>query len=164
SAVARSAGFLALAIMVLAIGGAWAFQLIGGIKPCPLCLEQRVPYYAAIPIAAIALFLSLRVPGLARLGLLAAAAVMIWGVGLGVYHAGAEWAFWPGPNTCGDAGQEVRDASNLLAVIEETELISCTQETGRVLGLSFAGWNVVAAGSAALLMLFAAARPTRPAQ
>ena len=27
------------------IAGAWFFELVLKLKPCPLCLEQRVPYY-----------------------------------------------------------------------------------------------------------------------
>lgn len=154
----RMAG-VALVVMVAAIGTAWGFQIFGGIQPCPLCLEQRVPYYIAIPLTLLALVVAGRVPMVARVLLLAAAAAMVWGAGLGVYHAGAEWAFWPGPNTCGNTGQEVRDASSLLEALETTELITCTQETGRVLGLSFAGWNVVAASVAALLCLCALTRP-----
>lgn len=156
------AAALAFVLMVVAIATAWGFQLFGGIQPCPLCLEQRVPYYVAIPLVAVALFVAGRVPLLTRLLLVAAAAAMVWGAGLGVYHAGAEWAFWPGPNTCGGTGEQVRDASSLLAAIEKTTLVTCTQETGRVLGLSFAGWNVVAASASALLLLFGATRRARP--
>jgi len=32
------------------IAGAWFFELVIKLKPCPLCLEQRVPYYVAISI------------------------------------------------------------------------------------------------------------------
>ncbi|MEM9221450.1 MAG: disulfide bond formation protein B [Pseudomonadota bacterium] len=157
----RTGGLAALAVMLVAIGAAWGFQLIGGIMPCPLCLEQRIAYYIAIPVAIAALLLARRARLVARLLLLGAAAVMAWTAGLGIYHAGAEWAFWPGPNTCGGAGEEVLDASNLLAAIEESRLVSCTQDTGRVLGLSFAGWNVVAASASAAVLLISALRPGR---
>ena len=45
---------LASAILVAAaatIGGALVFQHGLGYVPCKLCLEQRVPYYAAMPLA-----------------------------------------------------------------------------------------------------------------
>ena len=157
----RAATLLALVLLLAAIGTAWGFQIFGGIAPCALCLEQRVPYYAAIPLAIVALLLAPRAPVLARALLVLAAAAMAYGAGLGVYHAGAEWAYWPGPNTCGGAQQEVRDASSLLSAIEETHLVTCTQDTGRVLGLSFAGWNVVAASLCVILLLFGATRPAR---
>ncbi|MEM6761882.1 MAG: disulfide bond formation protein B [Pseudomonadota bacterium] len=155
----RAVATTGLLIMVVAISGAWAFQIIGGVMPCPLCLEQRVPYYIAIPVAALALLMAKHLGLLSRLLLLGAGAAMVWGAGLGIYHAGAEWAFWDGPNTCGGTAPDVTDASNLLAVLEETTLVSCTQDTGRFLGLSFAGWNVVAALSAAALLIVGAFRP-----
>ena len=35
------------------IAGAWFFQLVLGIVPCPLCLEQRYAYYLIIPFAVL---------------------------------------------------------------------------------------------------------------
>ena len=37
------------------LAGAWTFQLLG-FEPCELCLKQRYPYYAALPLAATAIF------------------------------------------------------------------------------------------------------------
>lgn len=157
----RPLGAAGLLLMAAAISIAWGFEIIGGLIPCALCLEQRVPYYAAIPTALVALVLFGRWRLAARFLFAVAAVLMVLGAGLGVYHAGAEWAFWAGPNTCGVVDAEVRDAASLLSALEETRLVTCTQDTGRVLGLSFAGWNVVAAGSAAVLLAGAALRPAQ---
>src|SRR5260370_21044840 len=43
----------ALAVTVIAaatLAGAGVFQLVLGIRPCPLCLEQRCAYYLAVPL------------------------------------------------------------------------------------------------------------------
>ena len=37
------------------------------------------------------------------LALLAIAAAMLWNAGLGAYHAGVEWHWWPGPQDCSGA-------------------------------------------------------------
>ena len=37
------------------------------------------------------------------LALLAIAAGMLWNAGLGVYHSGVEWNWWPGPQDCSGA-------------------------------------------------------------
>jgi disulfide bond formation protein DsbB len=160
----RPLAALAGLLMFTAIGLAWAFEIVGGFAPCPLCLEQRVPYYIAIPLALAALgaaFAGASVP--ARLLALVAAGVMVWGAGLGVYHAGVEWGFWEGPASCAAGGGSglVTDASSLLATLGQTEFISCSEAAGRFLGLSFAGWNVLAAAGAAILLLGAAASPIR---
>ena len=52
---ANPALMAALAVTALAAGtiaGAWYFQLVLDIRPCPLCLEQRYAYYLAIPLGA----------------------------------------------------------------------------------------------------------------
>src|SRR5262245_38475017 len=98
---------IAAAAIVVAIGGAatilgaWYFQYGLGLRPCPLCLEQRHPYCFAIPLAVFVLMGD--TVGSRRRVLLAGLAViaglMLWNAGLGVYHAGAEWKWWPGPQT-----------------------------------------------------------------
>ena len=53
---ARPIEAAALAIAVAgaaAILGAWFFQYVLKLVPCPLCLEQRIPYYVAIPLALV---------------------------------------------------------------------------------------------------------------
>ena len=47
---------VAIAVIGLAtILGAYFFQYVLGLPPCPLCLEQRYAYYVAIPLAAMVL-------------------------------------------------------------------------------------------------------------
>ena len=48
----------ALAVLGLAAGtlaGAWYFQLVVGLPPCPLCLEERIAYHVVIPLALAAI-------------------------------------------------------------------------------------------------------------
>ena len=49
----RAAIFLALA-MAATVGGALGFQHLGGFIPCKLCLEERIPYYAGVPVMVLA--------------------------------------------------------------------------------------------------------------
>src|ERR1700759_1678988 len=42
-----------LAVAAATIAGAWFFQLVLEILPCPMCLEQRYAYYFIIPFAAL---------------------------------------------------------------------------------------------------------------
>ncbi|MEP3665226.1 MAG: disulfide bond formation protein B, partial [Roseibium sp.] len=51
--MARYATGLLLLGGLAAIATAWGFQLVGGFVPCKLCLEQRIPYYAGLPLAAL---------------------------------------------------------------------------------------------------------------
>src|SRR5689334_13979103 len=87
---------------VLAIAGAWFFELVLRLKPCPMCLEQRWPYYIGIPLALIvALAAWKKAPrGVVALGLAVLAVLMLWGGYMGAFHAGVEWKWWAGPTEC----------------------------------------------------------------
>lgn len=143
-----------------AILGAWGFQLIGGYVPCKLCLEQRVPYYAGLPVllAAIVLIAARRSVPLSRVALILAAAIFLVGAGLGVYHSGVEWGLWLGPSDCGGGVATTGNAGDLLGQIGNTKVVSCTEAAWRLLGLSFAGWNAVVSLIVAGLSLTAALR------
>ncbi len=164
SSPAYRAGSFALFVAVAAILIALAFEHLGGFAPCPLCLEQRWAYYAGIPLLLLAL-------AMASAGRSKAAALLFFliaigflaNAGLGVYHAGAEWKFWPGPDTCAGALQPLKPvAGDLLKQLPTTRVVRCDEAAGRFFGLSFAGWNVVAsmvAFAASLQAAFAAQNP-----
>lgn len=149
---ARWVVVLLLAGGLAVIGTAWGFQLIGGYVPCKLCLEQRVPYYVGLPLAALAMIFSLNGRnGLAALVLVLTAAVFVYGSGLGIYQAGAEWDFWLGPTDCGGGGAIPSSAGGILSGLKTTRVVSCTEASWRMLGLSFAGWNALASAGLAFL-------------
>src|SRR4051794_41635279 len=50
---AYTAALAITAIAALTLAGAWFFQLVLDIRPCPLCLEQRYAYYLAVPLGAL---------------------------------------------------------------------------------------------------------------
>jgi len=148
------------------LAGAWFFELVVGLAPCPLCLQQRVPYYILIPASlAVAAAAWLRWPGAAvRLGLLGLAGLMVWSVVLGTYHAGAEWGFWQGPTTCAQPTVLARTPGDLLRGLQNAKpLADCTVAAWRFLGLSLAGWNVLISMALAGVALVAASRPRETA-
>jgi disulfide bond formation protein DsbB len=138
--------FLALA-MAATVGTALGFEHIGHYIPCKLCLGQRVPYYVGVPVMALAVVsATLRWPPLLTRGLLLAGGLlMVWGLYLGVFHAGVEWGFWAGPTDCGAvAGPADTGGKGVLDAIDKFVPPSCDKAALRILGLSFAGWNAVA--------------------
>jgi len=147
-------GALGLAGGLVVIASAWGFQLIGGYVPCKLCLEQRVPYYVGLPLILVAMVLvSHGKRTLAALVFAVAGLAFIYGTGLGVFQAGAEWDFWPGPNDCGGGQSAPGSAANMLSALKSTRIVSCTEASWRMFGLSFAGWNAVASAGIALTAL-----------
>jgi disulfide bond formation protein DsbB len=135
---------------VVAIGGAatilgaWYFQHVLGYRPCSLCLEQRNPYYFGIPLAVLIL-LGESVGSRRRIllvGLAAIAGLMLWNAGLGAYHSGAEWKWWPGPDTCGGT-PDLGGGGSLLKQLQSINVVRCDEAAWRFLGLSLAGYNVL---------------------
>src|ERR1700709_1227142 len=138
----------ALAVTLIAaatIAGAWFFQLVLDIRPCPLCLEQRYAYYLAIPLGAlVALAAAKDTPrGVLLLGLGILAAAALANAGLGTYHAGVEWKFWQGPTDCTGPVGNLGSAGNLLERLDPGKVIRCDEVQWRFLGLSLAGYNVL---------------------
>jgi len=149
----------ALAIAATAaatLAGAWFFQLVLDINPCPLCLEQRYAYYLAVPLALVVAFAAAR--GAPRPLLLAGFAVLLlaalanaW---LGGYHAGVEWKFWPGPNDCSGPVVDLGNAGTLLQRLDTVKVIRCDEVQWRFLGLSLAGYNVLISLAMAMMALW----------
>jgi disulfide bond formation protein DsbB len=151
-----TAALLIAGIAAATIAGAWYFQLVLDIRPCPLCLEQRYAYYFAIPFALLtalaaakptprrALIIALAVLGLAALG----------NAVLGSYHAGVEWGFWQGPTDCTGPIGDLGSAGTLFDRLDSVKVIRCDEVQWRFLGLSLAGYNAMIS----LLMAAIAAR------
>ena len=138
----------ALAIFALSaatILGAWYFQLVLKLPPCPLCLEQRIPYYIVIPLALlIAIAASGRAPRmLIVIGFLAIIAAMLFSAGLGAYHSGVEWRFWPGPTDCSGPMDDFTKRGALLDQLQSIRVVRCDEAAWRFLGVSLAGYNVL---------------------
>ena len=157
---AKAASAIAL-VGVATILGAYFFQYVLGLKPCPLCLEQRIPYYLAIVVAAVVAFVAAKdaPPTLIKLGFALLALIWLVSAGLGTYHSGIEWKFWAGPTECtGELGSF--GGGDLMKQIQTTSVVRCDEAAWRFLGLSLAGYNVlISLGLAAVAALgFASAR------
>jgi disulfide bond formation protein DsbB len=156
--VAASAAAIAVG-GILTILGAYYFQYVLGYRPCPLCLEQRIAYYVAIPLAAMIL-LGLSVGSSRKvmtLALVAIAAAMAWNAGLGAYHSGVEWHWWQGPQDCSGAAPDFSSGGSILEQINRTRVVRCDEAPWRFLGLSLAGYNVLISLVLAAVALWGAA-------
>src|SRR5262245_57348562 len=142
------------AAMTVAVGGAaailgaWFFQYVLGYDPCPLCLEQRYPYYFAIPLA-VMILLGEQV-GSSRKVLLAALGVialgMLWDSGLATYHAGVEWKWWAGPRDCSGSLGKLNSVTDIMRRLEtEKPVVRCDEAAWTFLGISLAGYNAIIA-------------------
>ena len=155
-ALDKKATGLAFAIGLIAILGALGSQILGGLVPCELCLEQRMAYSWGLPILAAILVLWNRIPLTVWYVVMAvAAAIFAWGTYMGVYHAGVEWGFWPGPTACtGVTGTEM-SFGDLTDINNAPKVVPCDVVQFRFLGISLAGYNALVSTAVVGLLLIA---------
>jgi disulfide bond formation protein DsbB len=135
------------------LAGAFAFQYIGGLYPCTLCLWQRWPHAAAVVIGVLALTMGGR--ALPYFGALAATA----SAGIALFHTGVERGWWEGLASCNAgsiAGLSVDELLNPNVVVAAP--VRCDAVAWELLGLSMASWNGIASVALAAVWLMAARR------
>jgi disulfide bond formation protein DsbB len=152
--IALALGALALALIL----GALAFQYLGGIAPCEMCMWQRYPHIAAAVVGiggglAVTAGLLDRKVG-TPISILTILLVAASGA-IAVYHAGVEWQFWLGPAAC--TGNAFAGPLDLNAPV-----VRCDVAAWRLFGLSLAGYNALASlGAAAVAAWLLAFRRSR---
>ena len=73
---------------------AYAFEFLGNLKPCKMCLWQRWPHIGAILIGSLIFYTRSRL-------LMRMVGIMLFvGALIAFYHVGVELKWWEGPSTC----------------------------------------------------------------
>ena len=161
AAAARTAALIIAVAGALTIAGAWFFELVIKLKPCPMCLEQRWPYYIGVPLALAVVTASGKAPRIIIAGALAALALlMLWGAYMGAFHAGVEWKLWLGPQECSGA-PELGPAGGLLDRLKTINITRCDEAAWRFLGISLAGYNALISLALAAVAAWGAKAATR---
>lgn len=154
---------IALLVSGALLGGAWAFQIFGGLAPCELCLWQRWPHWIVILGALAALPLARRL-GARGLAAFAALVGVVWlaGAAIAAFHVGVEQHWWKGLEACGagglDAGASLAD---LKAAILAAPVIRCDEVPWSLFGISMAGYNFLASAALGICALAVAMRLCR---
>jgi len=142
---AAAAALAVFALSAATLAGAWFFQLVLKLPPCPLCLEQRIPYHVVIPLSLLLAIAALvRAPQkLIAVGFVVIIVATLCGAALAVYHAGVEWHFWPGPADCTGPLNDLKSGGSLLNQLQTVHVVRCDEAAWRFLGISLAGYNVL---------------------
>ena len=169
--LARTRPAVAAAVLVVAGGaatilGAYFFQYVLGLRPCPLCLEQRIAYYVSIPLAIVVAVAAGRdAPrGVVAAGLGVIALTMLFNSGFALFHAGVEWKWWPGPRECSGPLTDLSAGGDLLSSLTNLKIVRCDEAAWRFLGLSLAGYNVLISLTLAVIAAWGAVAAWRAAR
>ncbi len=120
------------------LGGALAFQYLGGLAPCEMCFWQRWPHLAAIGLGLVALLL--RKHPLRRTFVVLAGLAVLVAAAIGLFHAGVERGWWQGPTACTAAPAVGGD---IFAGMLTAPVVRCDAIPWELFGLSLAGWNAL---------------------
>ncbi|MBL70577.1 MAG: disulfide bond formation protein B [Rhodobiaceae bacterium] len=139
---ARIAMVFGLALAVISV--AMLSEYWGGLIPCALCLKQRVAFFVAVPLLALAFIYARHAP-LATRGLLTTIGIVfLANACLGFYHAGIEYGWWLGPASCGGGGAQALDTGALFEALQNSSMVRCDAPAFTLFGLSLASYNVFA--------------------
>ena len=152
----------ALIVSLAMLATAWSFQIFDHLAPCHLCLKQRDIYWIAVGVALVAsvwaLFTGAKGPP--RVFSFVLFAVFAPGCAIAAYHAGVEWHWWRGPQTCTAPSGEI-SLDQLAAFVTgaaTTKGPMCDVAAWRMWGLSMAGYNTIATAGLAIWSLIASLR------
>jgi disulfide bond formation protein DsbB len=134
---------IAFSVALATITLAHVFERFG-YAPCPLCLQERYAYYFAVP-ALVAAFFAARAESFTLTCILLALVALAFLINavVGIYHSGIEWKWWEGPVSCSGGVTVEWGEGGVAGAIERATVVSCSEASWRMLGLSFAGWNAV---------------------
>ena len=137
---------LITALSVTALGSAFASQYWGGLQPCHLCWLQRYPYMVTIVLGFLSLVLQRAEPGGKGWRILVALSGLAFAVGasIALYHAGVEYHWWKGPESCTSNLGNAADLDQLMHALLNTAVIRCDVPAWTLFGFSMAGYNFVA--------------------
>ena len=144
---------------LLMLFGAWGFQYIGHYDPCALCYDQRHIHMAVIALGLASGVLLILRPGLARfapLMIFAVAAVLVYSAGFAGWHAGIEYGWGAGPETCTATGGGGVSVSDVLAALDgQRPVVMCDEAAWTLMGISMAGYNALISAAMAAISIFA---------
>jgi disulfide bond formation protein DsbB len=147
--LARLLPLFVLAVSAAALAAALIAQYGFGLRPCVLCITQRVPFVIAGGLAALAL------TGRAapwRRGLMALAGLaFLINSAIAVYHVGVERKWWQ--SSCAPAEGGPVAVTDLAAMMSKPVEVRCDEPAWAWHGITMAAMNIVFSGGLAVVVL-----------
>lgn len=151
----RRVGLLLACASAAMLGGAFWFQFVEGLEPCPLCMAQRWAHAASLGLGLLTALIATRGTAPVLLGLLGLA--FLSGAGIAGYHVGVE-QHWFESAFCGSGDVVAQTVEDLKAMLWETEVARCDEIAWSLAGISMAGYNLIVSAVLAVVAFVAARR------
>jgi disulfide bond formation protein DsbB len=156
----RTLAAFVLAACVVALAFAMVAQYVFGLRPCVLCIAQRVPFVVAGLLAAGVLLPSLPAPARRPL-LLLAGLVLAVNAGIAFYHSGVEQHWWSFEVCSGSTSGPVSMA-DMMAQMNKPAEVRCDQPAWSFHGITMAVLNVpFSAALGSITLVLAWRQPSR---
>jgi disulfide bond formation protein DsbB len=143
-----------LAVSALALAFALVAQYGFGLRPCVLCITQRVPFVVAGGLGALALLAVMR--RWRRLLMTVAGLAFLVNSGIAVYHTGVEQKWWQ--SACASSESGPVDVNDLAAMMSKPVEARCDEPAWAWHGITMAAMNIVFSGGLAVVTLVLARR------
>ena len=145
----------ALLFSLAMLCGAWVFQYGLGYPPCQMCYWQRYAHWGVMGLALLTLVLMKLGIGNARFFALLLGLALLGSMAMGIWHAGVEYGFWPGPASCTATGEVISNEGmtleQILAEMNEAKPPACSDSPWPNSPISMAGLNAILSLLAALV-------------
>ena len=121
------------------LAAAFIAEYVFDLKPCILCIYQRIPFAVIMALSVICLMLPDRI-NLSKPLLCLSGLSFLIGSGIASFHVGVEQKWWTGTEDCG--GIEATTLEQLRAMILSAPAVRCDEPQWEFLGITMAGYNV----------------------
>jgi disulfide bond formation protein DsbB len=158
-ALRRGWPIVTLGVSAALLAAAHAFERFGGLRPCPLCLDQREWHWGVVAASVLGLAMLRWRPSWSRLVVLGLGLVLAGSAYMGAFHVAVEqgWIIY----RC-DAAIDLNDITT-FSLDGPTDAPQCDEIAWSLFGISMAGYNALISGAMALASFVLALWPERKA-
>jgi disulfide bond formation protein DsbB len=136
----RKLFILIATLSIISLSSAYAVEYIMHIKPCRLCIFQRIPYFALLFFGSIGLLINKN--SLSKYICYVCSIVFLSGSIIALYHTGIERGVIEEPSSCSANFSENPSIEMLKRSIQENNIL-CKDVKMRIVGLSMAEINAI---------------------
>lgn len=149
-------------ISVAALTAALISQYGFGLRPCELCIYQRIPFAVVILLAVMGVIAAKQMGNkYGAFNIFLCGAALLINSGIAFYHVGVEEGWWTSGCSIGNlASQSVDD---LMSTIKSAPAVSCSAKPWSLFGITMAGYNLVMCAGLGIYSIIASVTVTRKA-